>query len=434
MRQLNVCLLMLCLPMMMAAKDFYIAPDGNDKNDGSKEEPFASLAKAQQKVKPGDIVYIRGGVYKLTTDNLMGKIGNYHCVVIFDRNGTSTKRISYVGYPGERPVFDMSRVNPSDGRISGFYVSGSYLTFRNFEIIGMPVVRNAGNSQSECISNRGGNNNVYENLAMHDGMGIGFYLTKGRNNLVLNCDAYNNFDNVTGKGTGGNVDGFGGHPDKYSTGNVFRSCRAWWNSDDGFDLIHSGQPVTIDYCWAFYNGYRPGGFKGAADGNGVKAGGYGMKMSSKMAEVIPMHIVTNCIAFRNRASGFYANHHLGGIRFDNNSSYMNRWNYNMLNRKSKSEPVNVSGYGHILRNNLSLLPRQADVANINTAACTIFNNSFLPDSVTLAKTDFESVDPAELMKPRKADGSLPDIRFLVPVKNSKAATEHWGYTFPAPAK
>ena len=107
--------------------------------------------------------------------------------------------------------------------------------------------------------------------------GIGFYLVKGAGNLILNCDAYNNYDTVSDGGKGGNVDGFGGHPDNNGSGNVFRGCRAWWNSDDGFDLIHSGQAVVIEQCWAFYNGYRPGGMSDkAGDGTGFKAGGYGM--------------------------------------------------------------------------------------------------------------------------------------------------------------
>lgn len=432
MKTTSLLLLLFSLCTAAAAKDYYIAPNGNDQNNGTKDKPWASLGKAQQKAMPGDVIYIRGGEYKLTNADIMGKRDIYHCILLFDKSGEPGKPISYVGEPGERPVFDLSGVLPSDGRISGFYVSGSWLHFKNFDIKGIRAVPNAGNSQSECISNRGGSHNIYENLAMHDGMGIGIYLTKGSNNLVLNCDAYNNFDSVTGNGKGGNADGFGGHPDKSSTGNVFRYCRAWWNSDDGFDLIHSGQPVTIDHCWAFYNGYQPGQFKGGADGNGIKAGGYGMKADSKTAEVIPMHTVKNCIAFRNKASGFYANHHLGGLRFYNNSSYMNRWNYNMVNRKSKEEPVNVPGYGHILKNNLSFMPRQEDIANINLQACIVENNSFLLP-IPLKKDDFKSLDATELMKPRKADGSLPDIQFLVPVARSKAAQQKLGYTFEAPA-
>ena len=39
------------------------------------------------------------------------------------------------------------------------------------------------------------------------------------------------------------------------TGNVFRGCRAWFNSDDGYDCINAKALVTFDNCWAFYNGY-----------------------------------------------------------------------------------------------------------------------------------------------------------------------------------
>jgi hypothetical protein len=57
---------------------------------------------------------------------------------------------------------------------------------------------------------------------MHDGMGIGFYLTKGSNNLILNSDAYNNYDPVSEGGVGGNVDGFGGHPPFLQYRNIFQ--------------------------------------------------------------------------------------------------------------------------------------------------------------------------------------------------------------------
>lgn len=133
---------------------------------------------------------------------------------------------------------------------------------------------------------------------------------RGSNNLVLNCDAYNNYDPVSENGTGGNVDGFGGHPASASyTGNVFKGCRAWYNSDDGFDLIKAQAAYTIEDCWAFYNGYKPGGFVGAGDGTGFKAGGYGMRSKVKMPNEIPHHVVKNCLAYKNKNKGFYANHH-----------------------------------------------------------------------------------------------------------------------------
>ena len=47
-------------------------------------------------------------------------------------------------------------------------------------------------TQSECFRVvQGANDNLYEDLKLHDGMAIGFYLTGGNNNHILNCDAYN---------------------------------------------------------------------------------------------------------------------------------------------------------------------------------------------------------------------------------------------------
>ena len=415
MKILKTLFLLLCLPIMLNAKEYYVATNGNDANAGSIDSPFATLARAQSEAAPGDIVYIRGGRYTIKETQIMGEKENiYACVFLMDKSGTDNEhRICYFGYPGERPVFDLSHVRPAGKRISVFYVSGSYLHFKNIEVVGTQVTI-VGHTQSECFSNRGGNNNIYENLSMHDGMGIGFYLVKGAGNLILNCDAYNNYDTVSDGGKGGNVDGFGGHPDNNGSGNVFRGCRAWWNSDDGFDLIHSGQAVVI-----------------AGDGTGFKAGGYGMSSTPKAPEVIPMHEVKNCIAYYNSNKGFYANHHPGGILWSNNSSYMNPSNYCMLNRKSIEEAVDVAGYGHILTNNLSYSPRSAGkhIIDINESRCQIANNSFLPTAMTLTEADFLSLDAGQLTAERKADGSLPDITFLQPSESSRLYAARIGYSF-----
>ncbi len=431
MKKITLLLLLCCLPLLLAAKEYYVATNGNDSNAGTKEAPFATLKKVQSLVKAGDVVYIRGGVYQPTEADIMGTMENiYACVFLLDKSGTKEKPIGYYGYPGERPVFDLSQVKPADKRISVFYVSGSYLHLKNIEVTGTQVTQ-TGHTQSECFSNRGGSHNIYENLSMHHGMAIGFYLVKGGNNLVLNCDAYENFDSVSEGGKGGNVDGFGAHPRSGDTGNVFRGCRAWWNSDDGFDLINSGESVTIDQCWAFYNGYRPGTFESAADGNGLKAGGYGMSDSPKAPDVIPMHVVTNCLAYHNKAGGIYSNHHLGGNKWLNNTAYDNRWNYNMVNRKSKEEAVDVGGYGHILKNNLSYMPREKHIRDIDYTACTLHNNSFHPEEMFFSASDFESVDAQLLVAPRKEDGSLPELTFLKPKAGSTAHSAKMGYTFPA---
>src|SRR5204862_6429409 len=110
----------------------------------------------------------------------------------------------------------------------------------------------------------------------------------------------------------GNTDGRGLHGTKGSVRNVFRGCSAWFNSDGGFDFIWAAESVTVENCWAFYNGVDAK-FTSIADGNGFKAGGYARRPESELPKPIPRHVVKNCLAVRNKASGFYANHHPGGI-------------------------------------------------------------------------------------------------------------------------
>lgn len=418
----------------LSARTYYIAVDGDDDNAGTMAAPFATLNKAQSLVQSGDTVYFRGGTYRIKEEQIMTPASGDIWAHVFDmsKSGTSeNQRIHYFGYEGERPIFDMSDVKPVDRRVIAFYVSGSNLHFRNFEVIGTQVTI-VGHTQSECFRNDGGNNNIYENLAMHDGMAIGFYLVRGSNNLVLNCDAYNNWDYISDGGRGGNVDGFGGHPtNTTSIGNVFRGCRAWWNSDDGFDLISAYAAYTIENCWAFYNGYKPGTFEVAGDGTGIKAGGYGMAETADAPSAIPMHIIRNNIAYYNHNQGLYANHHLGGILWENNTGYMNPSNFNMLTRKSRDEAVDVDGYGHVIRHNLSFSPRTAGrhIINVDESLSQISNNSFLPVNMEVTADDFVSLDESQLMWPRNPDGSLPDIDFLKLKTSSAFYAAGMGYFY-----
>lgn len=402
---------------------YYIATDGNDANDGSKEAPFASLMHAQSLVVPGDTVFIRGGTYRIPADVVPAANSNaglYADINYFaaKAGASAGKRICYWGYKNERPVFDFSDVKPSGKRVTAFYITGDYYYFKNFEVTHVQVTITH-HTQSECFRNAGGSHNIFENLAMHDGQAIGFYLTRGAGNLVYNCDAYNNYDFTSEGGAGGNTDGFGCHPSSTgSTGNVFRGCRAWLNSDDGFDLINAFAAVTFDSCWAFYNGYSGSASKlvSRGDGNGFKSGGYGMRMISKYPTPFPQHTVERCLAYDNKQNGFYANHHLTGDYFYNNTAYRNGDNYNMVNRRSVDEAVDVPGYRHILKNNISYLPRRSggDIVNIDltsdSASASAFNSFSVP--LTPAAGDFNSLDASQLTAARKADGRLPDITFM----------------------
>ncbi|MDW7979060.1 MAG: hypothetical protein RMH97_00620, partial [Verrucomicrobiales bacterium] len=48
---------------------YYVATNGNDLNPGTVELPFATPQRAvtNAALAPGDIIYVRGGVYMLNT-------------------------------------------------------------------------------------------------------------------------------------------------------------------------------------------------------------------------------------------------------------------------------------------------------------------------------------------------------------------------------
>jgi hypothetical protein len=392
---------------------YYVSPDGKDENPGTKSQPFASLQKAQSVLLPGDTVYIRGGTYHLSESQIARQERIYACVTFLDKSGEPGKYLNYLAYPGEKPVFDYAAVKPANLRVAAFYVTGSWLHLKGFEITGVQVTIHT-HTQSECFENHG-SNNIYEELGMHDGMAIGFYLLSGSNNLILNCDAYRNFDYFSENGRGGNTDGFGCHPAPGSTGNVFRGCRAWFNSDDGYDVINSHESTIFENCWAFYNGFTPD-FKNEGDGNGFKGGGFGGRPASQVPNPVPQTTVRFCVAVRNKASGFYSNHHITGSFWYNNTAYRNNVDYNMLNRLPDNV-TDVPGYKHILKNNLGYKGNQ-ELTNIDTSTCVLENNSFFIHPQP-TDADFLSLDESQLTAPRKPDGSLPDITFLHPTPASR---------------
>ena len=416
--------LLLTFGTSLHAATFFIATTGSDANPGTQESPFATVGRAQEAAAPGDTVFLRGGVYAIEESRIARKERIWAYVTFLDKSGTKGRPIRYWAYENERPVFDFSHVKPEGLRVTAFYVTASWVHLKGLDVTGVQVTLK-GHTQSICFDNEG-SHNIYERLRMHDGQAIGLYSVRGSDNLFLSCDAFRNHDFTSEGGRGGNVDGFGCHPPQGATGNVFRGCRAWFNSDDGFDCIGAHESVTFDHCWAFYNGYSPT-FDRLGDGNGFKAGGYGATPVDRLPKVIPRHAVRFCLAVRNKASGFYANHHLGGSDWFNNTAYRNGANFNMLCRLPDNH-TDVDGYGHKLRNNLSYQARY-DLSRLDLAKSDAAHNSFTLD-LKLRDKDFVSLDEAQLVQPRQADGDLPAMTFLHPAPGSPLIDKGLDLGFP----
>jgi hypothetical protein len=402
------------------ATEYYVATTGSDSAAGTMAAPWATLQKAANTAAAGDTVWIRGGTYKITTP------ANSGAGINFTKSGTSdTARIKYWAYPGEVPLFDFSGLQISTtGYTMGFVVNANYLHFKGLEICCVPMNTSSNNGISVNGSSA---HDIFEQLNMHHNAGNGIFIgnKSGGGHLVLNCDAHDNYDPNSNQGMGQNADGFGVHYQTSGERTIIRGCRAWWNSDDGYDLINQDIPVTVEGSWAFMNGYANYGATNPTDGNGN-----GFKMGS--SPMMVRHLVQNNVAWKNKASGFYANHSPGGNTWYNNTSFNNGTQFNML-ASPPNDPnttITLSGsLAHIMRNNVGFPNRNSNMTGVDT----MFNAWDL--SITPANGDFASVsDPSAptsgqamgmgiegmgTMGPRQADGSLPNISFLRLAAGSK---------------
>lgn len=405
----------------MVGATWFVATNGVDTNAGTSNAPFATIMRAQTAAATGDTVWLRGGTYyptNITATNLPWKVVNN-----MTKNG-----ISYIAYSGELPIFDFSQVklDPPTNRVTAFQVTAKNCVFKGFDVVGVPIVYTNVSTQSECFRvDLGGDNNRFELLRMRDGNAIGFYLRDGINNLVLNCDAYNN--KGIGSQTHGNIDGFGFHAGRTtSTGNVIRGCRAWNNSDDGYDLINNKAVVIMENCWAFYNGYFTNGTLTGGNANGFKCGGYGVSGGSYPVPP-PRNVTRFCLAVGNGANGFYANFHPDGLDFINNTAIRNaaapnpgaNADFNMICIITNTARSNqISGFNHLMRNNIALQRTDTNSLTwLNTNACDVAYNYFTRP-VTVSSNDFMSLDESLLTAPRQSDGGLPYIAFAQLVGNS----------------
>lgn len=383
---------------------YYVSPSGSDSAAGSQGAPWATIAHAQSVAQPGDTVYFRGGTYAYSRANksCASRTDRVDAITL-DKSGSSGSPISYLAYPGERPVFNFSGMTSVDCRIKGFDVTGSRIRLGGLEVTGVRQNNNLNHeSWGVWVS---GSDNTFEQLNLHNNMGPGLFIQDGGGNLVLNCDSHDNYDPLTSNGAGESADGFGAHISANHPGNVFRGDRAWYNSDDGFDLINAFSSVTIENSWAWKNGYIPQTGTAAGNGNGFKAGGYGGTYVPNGVK----HTVRNSVAFDNRSSGFYANHHTVADDFFNNTGYDNHPDFNMLGVSSSGTAIGIG----TLRNNIAYGGTLTSNMSGTNAAYNTWNLG-----VTLSNSQFQSVSTSGWDAPRQSDGSLPSLPYLHLAPNS----------------
>ena len=349
----------------------YVAANGLDTNTGTFDAPFKTIAKAVSVIAANDTIFLRGGTYTLTTTISISKKGN------------ASVHYTLMAYPGERPLLDFSGMAFSSSN-RAFNFSGWYWTVKGLDIKG------AGDNGM----NLSGSYNTIEYCTFFENRDTGLQLSGGAsNNSIINCDSYYNADPGNG-----NADGFAPKLD-VGTNNSFFGCRAWQNSDDGWDGYMRGAndvSTTYEQCWVFKNGYLKDGSASSGNGNGFKMGGGDSSNISNWAHNV---VMKNCLAFENRVKGFDQNNNAGSMTLLNCTGYANGTNYSVI-RDLKP------GKTFVIKNSVSYGP----YGSFGNFAQQEKNSWAAPFDVT--GDDFVSIDPAAAYGPRKANGSLPDIAFM----------------------
>ena len=409
----------------------HCSPTGSDNTgDGSEAAPFFSLQKAADMAQAGDTIYMMAGTYV------------YDARINIMHNGREDAYIN-VFAKGGRAVLDFSAMpyhSHSNNPYQGIRLCGSYWHFYRIDITnasdnGMLIERNkpeGGTAQDIINATDQAHDNIIEECNFYRNGDSGLQMKNlASNNRIINCDAYLNCDEGQG-----DADGFA---PKLSVGdgNYFFGCRAWLNSDDGWDVFYKKEggfgdnmTVILEECLTYKNGFlNENNVAPSGNGNGFKMGSDQGAMNLYM---------NRCLAVCNKSKGFDQNHNAGDIIMNNCTGMTLK----SISDKAYSYRIYESiAEGHAVRLTNCI------AINDNAATDKIDKNTGLPkpgeegkygqygrfqvdtslDGLTTTTCEFSKASPeqfidtenhAMLIAPRNADGSLPYSDFARLTDNS----------------
>ena len=359
--------------------DWFVSPTGSDANPGTIAAPFATLNKAIAVVQPGQTIFMRGGTYLPSA------------TIRITNSGTAGARIKLLAYPNETPYLNFTnQPYGSNNRGILFPTNANYWTVGGLEIgyAGDNGIKVEGSHHrfEQCTFHHCGDTGLQIGFG-HDDVNPGGQLAAFIE--VVNCDSYLNYDPDN---NGGDADGFAAKM-HCGQGIVFTGCRAWENSDDGWDLFETDYSVVISNCWTWKSGVAQG------NGNGFKLGGNGAGGDS-----MGTHYAYNCVAFAHKVNGFTQNSHKDGVVVINCLSFTNGtsgYNYFMEGNLN-------SGKQNVFKNNVGIRRNPASSGNnfIEDNAPVEQNNSWNL-AVTPNVADYASLLETAAKATRQPDGSLP---------------------------
>ena len=406
---------LLCVSVISMATNYYAKPGAT--GDGKSISTPGDLNNlASKTIQGGDSLFLLDGVYYITAS-----------VDVKTAAGTAEK-MTYVGaYKNAHPIIDGYKMAyNNNGQSNGLRTRVAYV-----HLYGI-TVRYAG-FKGFLI---GGSYNKIENCTAQASVDSGFGVKNASDCTFINCDSFDSFDYQLG-GTsspdfGGNADGF---CDKQFTdrGNTYINCRAWNNSDDGWDLYKRGtnSPIVLINCICYNNSPEYYDFTGnprletdkawfdSVEGktmttskshtdtwyrthyynngnkNGFKIGGAGVATDVTMYR---------CLAVANTVKGFDQNYTQGNVKLYNCTGYDNKNNYHFGSAQMSSLDIknSISYYSHEPDPN----PNNEWWKDIITTGNYTHSSNSWDLNLKPTTADFRSLDASLATAERNADGSM----------------------------
>ena len=177
---------------------YYVATNGNDANPGTLESPFGTLNTAASKLKAGDNLLIRGGIYYQTM----------YC----GASGTPGLPITIAGFPGEMAIIDGVYTNPASSwgalvSVNGSNTSVQQVTIRRSNWMGLSLkgaydqaigVTSEANMENGILASETGHDSLVQGCSVHEnaksnenfqntrgGWSSGLSAARGANNCTL---------------------------------------------------------------------------------------------------------------------------------------------------------------------------------------------------------------------------------------------------------
>lgn len=393
-------ILLFFVSSVLQAETYYVSKTGSDGNAGTLAAPWLTWQYGFTHISAGDTLYIRGGEYY--TNGAAGG-GDWNGVYVSLRNGTASDKIVVMNYPGETPVLNCEGFNPP-GAYDTRAIKFNECNYWHIQGLTVRRVPEKGALAAGFYLEKSSHITFERCVSKHNG-GPGFVSNNHCDYCYwINCDSWGNYDTAA---DGDFADGFifsnWGSAGEYHIFVI--GCRAWNNSDDGFDAFvsndgNSGGYVEYTNCWSWKNGRGTGG-----DGDGFKWGG-----SKLLTESGVQRVIRYCLSFMNAGDAGIGidqseSPYIGVIH--NNTSYKNKGQGFYLDR-------NTASY---FRNNIAYLNTGSayyeDFGGFGTSIVVKDHNSWQSGyGYTMSADDFLSVDTTGVSGARQSDGSLPDLDFL----------------------